>query len=217
MAYQSFVTVEWFSRECKALTYQGETSCQHRVECRGREETPQKPSVWGAQGRRGQQSAKTGTAPHRAQPANQREHLRHQRSLHREQTLHWPEREREGGRERERDVSLLFLLLKAFANSKHLTPTILTYNIATHSTDEIDQSDPQPPNCPLNLYSDVELYGDDDDDVNDTEVDERWREPAPELLSCWSCRVTILVPDAHTVEATDAAKTVDLKAVSGQG
>ena len=52
--------------------------------------------------------------------------------------------------------------------------------------------------------------------MNDAEVDERRREPAPKLLSCRSRWVSILITNAYSVEATNVTKTVDLYTISGQ-
>ena len=87
---------------------------------------------------------------------------------------------------------------------------ILTYYVSPHSTDEIKNSYSQPADGSLNLDANVQLDGDDDDNVNDTQVDEGRREPTPKLLSCRSGWITILRSNTNTIEPTYVTKTVDL-------
>ena len=86
----------------------------------------------------------------------------------------------------------------------------LTYNVSTDSTDEINEPNPEPTYGTLNLDPNVELDWYDNNDVDYPQVDEGGREPAPELLSSRSVRISILVIDSGTIEATDVPKTIHL-------
>lgn len=86
------------------FTYQYGTCCRHRAVSPEPRETQQMQWVWATRGRPGQQSAKTGTTPHRALLEDQTMPLMHQHSLHREQRWHLSEGRVVGERERERDI-----------------------------------------------------------------------------------------------------------------
>ena len=92
----------------------------------------------------------------------------------------------------------------------------VTHNIASHSTNKVDEANPEPANSALDLNANIELDGDDDDNVDNTKMDEGRREPAPELLSCGAVWIAVLVTDTHSIEGTHITKTIDLWEQHGQ-
>lgn len=99
----------------------------------------------------------------------------------------------------------------------HSYSAIQTDQVASHTTEDVDDANTQPPNGPLYLDANVELYGKDDDQMDHSQVNKDGCEEAPELLGVggqwirFSCSFICLFSNQHCIKPTDVLQTVHLK------
>ena len=85
-----------------------------------------------------------------------------------------------------------------------------THNIAPNTTDEVDESHPQPTNGTLNLDPHVQLNHHHYESMDDTEMNKNGHEPPPELVCCRPPWLVVLLPNKGRIEATDVFQAIHL-------
>ena len=91
-----------------------------------------------------------------------------------------------------------------------------SYQVSTHSTDDVNDAHSKPANGPLYLDADIELHRHEQDDVDDSQVHEHGREEAPELLRVrlkrvWNSITVCLFTNQKFIETTYRSKAVHLQ------
>ena len=87
-----------------------------------------------------------------------------------------------------------------------------THYVSAHTGDEVDDPSSQPANCSLNLKPNVQLYGDDDYDVDDSKMDEDGEKEPPELVGMGEVGGARIEAYICAIETTDPSQAVHLQA-----
>ena len=90
-------------------------------------------------------------------------------------------------------------------------PISATYNIPSHSTQDVNDPDSKPANGPLNLDAHVKLYGNYGNHMQDSKVKEDRDNPSPELVGRGQEGIVVTLPNKRLVKPADIAHTVHLR------
>lgn len=105
----------------------------------------------------------------------------------------------------------------------HLGPTyqattlLGTYQVASHTTEGVDDQSPEPANGALYLDANIQLDGDNDEEMDDSQVKVGSREETPKLLRFWregipfTCLTVNRFSNQSSIETTNISETVHLR------